>query len=123
MIDTKRIISISEARKNIFSIVDEVQIPGHAYLLTADGNAKAVIMSAEEYESMVETLEVMRDFPDIHKAIAETDDAIRTGEYKNWTTLEDLKREWKIPTHVSETTKRKYAVHTTPKPKGKKRAR
>ena len=53
--------SISEARKRIFDIANEVQVPERVYTLTADGKPKAVIMSAEEYESWMETMEVLSD--------------------------------------------------------------
>lgn len=117
MINTKTTISISEARKRIFDIADEVQIPNKVYTLTADGKPKAVIMSAEEYESWMETMEVLYDFPDIKQDIAETDEAVRTGEYKNWTTLDDLKREWGVGVVVAEKAKKKYGIRSTSKTK------
>lgn len=39
------------------------------YTLTDKGRPKAVVMSAEEFESWAETLEVMRDFPNLDKDI------------------------------------------------------
>ncbi len=121
--DVKRTISISEARKRIFDIADEVQIPNKVYTLTSDGKPKAVIMSAAEYESLLETISVLDDFPDIQKDIAEADEAVRTGEYKKWSTLDDLKREWGMAVKVAEKPKRKYGVHTHPKAKRKKGTR
>ncbi len=117
--DVKRTISISEARKRIFEIAEEVQAPHKIYTLTADGKPKAVIMSAEEYESWVETMEVMRIFPDLEKDIAETDEAVRTGEYKKWATLEDMIA--RRPVVVAEKAKRKYGVHSKTKAKGGKK--
>ena len=123
MLDAKRIIPISEARKNIFGIVAEVQSPNKVYTLTADGKAKAVIMSAEEYESWIETMEVLRDCPNILQEIRETDEAIRTGEYKTWPTLDDLRRDWGMAVKVAEKPKRKYGVSASLKTKSKKNAR
>jgi len=123
MTTTRTTIPISEARKRIFDIADEVQLPNKVYTLTSDGKPKAVIMSAEEYESLLETISVLEDFPDIKKDIAEADEAIRTGEYKNWTTFDDLKREWGMAGKVAETPKVKYGVHTHPKTGSKKRTR
>ena len=120
MINTKTTISISEARKRIFDIADEVQAPNKVYTLTADGKPKVVIMSAEEYESWMETMEVLYDFPDIKQDIAETKEAFRTGEYKNWTTLEELEREWGVGTVVAEKANKKYGIRTDSKTKGKK---
>lgn len=122
MSDTKTTISISEARKRIFEIAEEVQAPNKVYTLTSDGKPKAVIMSAEEYESWIETMEVERIFPDLDKDIAETKEAIRTGEYKKWATLEDLEKKWGFSPVVAEKPKRKYGVHIKNKTKSGKRA-
>jgi len=122
MIDSKTTISISEARKRIFEIADNVQSPNKVYTLTSDGKPKVVIMSAEEYESWLETMEVLTEFPDIKKDIAETEEAFATGEYKNWPTLADFKRGLNKTGTVALKSKRKYGVHSSSKTKSTKRA-
>lgn len=121
MTNIKTTIPISEARKRIFDIAKEVQTPNRVYTLTDAGRPKAVIMSADEYESMIETMEVNRLFPDLDKDIAETKEAIRTGEYKKWPTLDDLKRDWGFA--VAEKPKKKYDIRTSNKPKSKKKSK
>lgn len=120
MIDTKRTISISDARKRIFEIADEVQSPNKVYTLTVDGRPKMVVMSAEEYESWLETMEVLRDFPDLDKEVAETDAAVRTGAYKKWVTLEDMLDRRSIV--VAEKPKRNYGIHSKDKIKSGKKS-
>ena len=88
--NTKTTLPISEARKKIFKIAEEVQKPSNYYTLTEKGRAKAVIMSADDFESWQETIEVMHEFSDITKDIKETNRAVKSGEYKNWTTLDEL---------------------------------
>lgn len=83
-------LSISEARKRIFDIAEEVQKPDNYYIFTDKGRPKAVMMSVEEFESWMETLEVMRDFPDLDKDIAELKRDIKTGAYKNYVSLDEL---------------------------------
>lgn len=116
----KNIISITEARSRIFEIANEVQTPNKVYILTSNGKPKVVIMSAEEYESIIETMEVERIFPDLDKDIAETEKAVRTGEYKKWSTLKDLKKDWGFA--VAEKPKKKYGIRSTNKTKGKKKS-
>ncbi|MFH1780458.1 MAG: type II toxin-antitoxin system Phd/YefM family antitoxin [Candidatus Nealsonbacteria bacterium] len=65
--DTKTTLSISEARKEIFKIAERVQKSSIYYTLTEKGKPKAVILSAEEFESWQETLEVTRSFPNLEK--------------------------------------------------------
>jgi prevent-host-death family protein len=120
MATIKTTISITEARKRIFDIAKEVQTPNKVYTLTSDGKPKAVIMSAQEYESMVETMEVERIFPDMDKDIAEVKRAIIAGEHKNWPTLADLKKDWGFA--VAENPQKKYGVYFKNKTKGKKKS-
>lgn len=87
---TKTTIPISEARKKIFDITKEVQKPGIYYIFTEKGRPKAVLISAEEFESWVETLEVMEDFPDLKKDIEEAHKDYQSGKYKTYTTLEEI---------------------------------
>lgn len=119
--DTKRTISITEARKRIFDIAEEVQTPSKVYTLTADGKPKVIMMSAEEYESWVETMEVNRIFPNLDKDISEVKKALKTGEHKNWATLEDLEKKWGFA--VAEKSKKKYGVQNRNKTKSTKKSR
>lgn len=88
--NTKTTLSVSDARKNIFSIIDQVSKLGSVFTLTEKGKPKAVIMSAEEFESWVETFEVMRDFPNLTKTIREVERDIKNGAYKTYPTLEEV---------------------------------
>jgi len=114
----KTTLPISEARKKIFQIAEEVQKPGVYYMLTENGKPKAVLMSAEEFESWAETLEVMQEFPDLKKDIEETDRAVKSGEYKNWITLEDLLA--KEGFVLADKSNKKYGVSNTHKAKRSK---
>ncbi len=115
----KTTIPISEARKKIFQLAEEVQKQGVYYTFTEKGRPKAVLMSAEEFDSILETMEIMRDFPNLDKDIAEADKAVRTGEYKKWITLEALLA--KEGFVVAEKAKNKYGISSENKAKSAKR--
>jgi len=117
--NTKTTISTTQARKDIFNITDDVQRPGRFYTLTENGKPRAVIMSAEEFESWAETLEVMREFPDLDKDVAKTDKVVKSGKYKKWATLDDLKKDWGFA--VADKGTKKYAVQSTRRTKGAKK--
>jgi len=51
---TKTTLSVSEARKNIFEIIDKVQEPNIYYTLTERGRPKAVVLSAEKFDYLVD---------------------------------------------------------------------
>jgi len=95
--NTKTTLPISEARKRIFELAEEVQKPGTHYTITEKGRPKAVLMSAEEYESLIETLEVTSD-PEIMRDIKKSQEEYARGEY---VTLEELMQELGHKTGVS----------------------
>lgn len=119
--NTQNTIPITEARKIIFSISDKIQNPGVYFTLTQKGIPKAVIMSADEFESWKETLEVINEFPDLEKDIMETDKAIKKGTYKKWATLEDIMVKYGYI--LADKGKKQYDVGNKTRKKGTKRAR
>jgi len=85
--DTKTTLPISEARKKIFKIAEKVQKPAVYFTLTEKGRPKVVVLSADEFESWQETLEVMRIFPKLEKDIEKAEKEYKRGRYL---TLEDI---------------------------------
>lgn len=47
------IISLTEARRRLFDIVEEVQEPSNFFVLTKHGKPHAVLMSANEHEQLI----------------------------------------------------------------------
>lgn len=111
----KTTLPISEARKKIFDIAEEVQKPNNYYTFTEKGIPKVVLMSAEEFESIQETIEALRECPNLKKDIEETERAVKSGEYKNWTTLEQLLA--KEGFQISDKSKKRYGISTKNKAK------
>ncbi len=85
--DAKTTLSISEARKKIFKIAERVQKPSTYYTLTEKGKPKAVVLSAEEFESWQETMEVNRIFPSLEKDIKVAEQDLKK---RKCATLEDV---------------------------------
>jgi prevent-host-death family protein len=103
--DSKNVLPISEARGKIFDLAREVQKPGIYYTLTERGRPKVVLMSAHEFESWQETLEVMREFPEIEQDLKKTEEEYKEGKY---ITLEELlAKEGYI---LRDKSKKKYGV-------------
>ena len=78
--NTKTTLPISEARKKLFEIAEKVQKPSTHYILTEKGRPKVAFMSAEEFESWQETLEVIRDFPSLEKDIKKAEREHKRGD-------------------------------------------
>ncbi len=114
----KTTLSITEARKKIFDIANQVQKPGVRYTLTDKGRPKAVLMSAEDFESLQETLEVLSIFPDLDKDIAETHQDLASGEYTKYAALEEILA--KDGFVLAEKANKSYALHSKNKTKSRK---
>lgn len=99
-INMKNIISTTEARKNLFSIVDAVASPNTFYTLTDRGRAKAVIMSADEFESWAETLDLVSLVPNLRNEIRESEKEIKAG---NFSTLKQFRQKYDSKKSKSKT--------------------
>lgn len=78
--NSQNIISATEARKNLFNILEKVSKPDTFFTLTERGKAKAVIMSAEEFESWAETLELLYMFPNLKGDLKKGEKDIKEGK-------------------------------------------
>ncbi|WP_448625906.1 type II toxin-antitoxin system Phd/YefM family antitoxin [Geodermatophilus sp. URMC 64] len=52
---------LTEVRDNLREIVDDVVDTGNVYTITRHGRAVAVVLSYDEYESLVETMNILAD--------------------------------------------------------------
>ncbi len=64
--------SLTDARTNFSEIVDHVVSTGDEWTVTRHGRPVAVVIAFDEYESMIETLNILSD--------ADSMDAIAEGE-------------------------------------------
>jgi len=108
---SKTILSISEARKKIFEISKKIQKPGVHYIFTENGKAKMVAMSAEEFDSLMEDIEILSN-PKTMANIKQAEEEIERGEY---VTLDELKEELGYknnlqPAFVAEKPKKPYGA-------------
>lgn len=54
-------ISVRELRKNLASVVKDVKAHYERYVVSKRGEPEAVLMSMDDYEGWLETLEIMSD--------------------------------------------------------------
>lgn len=108
--NTQNTLSITNARKNIFELAEKVQKPGIRFTLTENGCPKVVMMSADEFDSWQETMEIMSD-PELMKDIKEAEKEYERGEYITW---EEMKKELHATRRsvmvVADKGKKKYTV-------------
>ena len=56
-----RDVNVTEAKNRLTELVKEVEDTTIAYAILRNGHKAAVLLSTEEYESLLETLEVLSD--------------------------------------------------------------
>ncbi len=54
-------ISVRELRKNLANVISDVKAHYERYVVSKHGEPEAVLMSIEDYEGWLETLEIMSD--------------------------------------------------------------
>ena len=82
-------ISITNAKRTLLEIARNVADTGENTIFTKRGKPYVVLLSATEYESLMETLEILTDDKAL-KDIQESEKDIQAGE---WITLEELENE------------------------------
>ena len=81
------LISISDARANLPDLVTKVSNTFGRVTITVNGQPKAILVSAEELESLEETAEVLA-IPHIEEDIKKSREQIKKGKF---IALSDLK--------------------------------
>ncbi len=85
-------LPLAEVKKSLSSIVKEVDEKYDRYVITRNGVEKAVILSAEEFEGLMETLDILTNKEE-KEAIARAKKQIKQGKTVS---LRDFKSRLKI---------------------------
>lgn len=73
-------IPLSAAKAGFSKIIDEISKSHTVYQITRDGIPRGVILSVEEYDSMVETLEILSD-PELMSGIRRSISEAKKGKF------------------------------------------
>ena len=82
-------VTASEARNDFFAILKAIKTPGVSVMITYEGHPAGVLMSVEEFEGWMETMDILAD----PEEAAETLDALRHKDTEETVTLEELKHD------------------------------
>lgn len=85
-------LSITKARDELPDLVNRADKRLDEYIITVNGVPKAVLMSADQYESWKETDEILSD-RQLMKGIKEGEKDAKAGRVYDW---EEVKRELKL---------------------------
>ena len=73
-----KIVPFTEARANLTELLDAVEDKQEHVLITRNGKPSAVMLSADEYESLEESLEILQD-KELMEALKRSEGDVRAG--------------------------------------------
>lgn len=74
-----KVVSSAEARASLASLLNEIEDLENHIIITRRGKPSAIILSYEEYERLLETLDVLSD-PELMKAVQKGEEDIKKGD-------------------------------------------
>jgi prevent-host-death family protein len=85
-------LPLAEARNNLSKIVDEVERTHDAVTITRNGRPSAVVISVDDYESMMETFALL-DSPQEQASLAQAKEEYERGDVVTGDEMAELMRE------------------------------
>lgn len=83
-----RTVPFSRARSELTQLLDDLMKRHDHIVITRNGLPAAIMMSAEEYEALQETVEVLQD-ADLMASLRRSEADVKAGRVSNW---RDVKR-------------------------------
>lgn len=81
-------VTASEARNGFFAMLKAIETPGVSVTITYEGHPKAVLMSVEDFEGWMETLDIMSN----PEEAADIIKALRNEDNEETMTLEEFQK-------------------------------
>ena len=85
-----RTIPLAEAKKRLSAIIKDVDEKYDRFAITKNGVSKAVLLSSDEFEGLLETLDILSNREE-REAIARAKEQVRSGQTVS---LKDIKRRY-----------------------------
>lgn len=80
LIRTQTAAPLSEARERLSEIIDDIATTGSELVITKHGRNTAVLIGYDEYEALIETLNILSD-ADAMAALAEAEADLAAGNF------------------------------------------
>ena len=76
-------ITLKELRPDLPKVVEEIDKKWERYVITKHGKPSIVMLSIEDYESLMETLDILAD-PKAVKSLKHGEEDLRKGKTRSW---------------------------------------
>jgi len=74
-------ISVRELRSQLSEVIDNIHKKFDRYVITRRGKPEVIMMSIDDYEGLLETLEIESD-PELMKRLKQAEEDVRNGKTK-----------------------------------------
>lgn len=79
-----QLISITEAKNKLPELTRRIQRLGESFVIVKDSQPVSALIPFDEYESFLETLDILETEPDIAKKLKKAESEIKAGKYEVW---------------------------------------
>lgn len=81
-------VTLKELRPSLPKVVEKIDERMDRYIVTKHGKPVAIMLSIDDYESLIETLDILSD-PETMARIKRSEEDIRKGRVRSW---EEIKK-------------------------------
>lgn len=79
-----QLMTITKAKQQLLELARRNQELGESFIILKDGEPVSALLPFDEYESILETLDIIENEPDILKKLHRAEKEIASGHYKIW---------------------------------------
>lgn len=79
-----QLLTITKAKQQLLELARRNQELGESFIILKDGEPVSALLPFEEYEAILETLDILETEPDILKKLKNAERDIAAGHYKVW---------------------------------------
>ncbi len=115
-------VSITQAAGKIDKLSKKISKEGGYVVLLRTGRPESVLLSVKEFESFKETVEVLREFPELPEEYRRIKRALEKGEGASWKNLEEVVSEYE-GYKINERASQEYGVQNKNNSSSRKRAK
>jgi len=79
-----KLLTISKAKQQLLDLARRNQELGESFIILKDGEPVSALLPFEEYEALLETLDILETEPDILAKLKKAEKQIAGGHYTVW---------------------------------------
>ncbi|MBI2343103.1 MAG: type II toxin-antitoxin system Phd/YefM family antitoxin [Deltaproteobacteria bacterium] len=79
-----QLLPITKAKQKFLELARRNQELGESFIILKDGEPVSALLPFEEYEALLETLDILETEPEILAKLRRTEKEISSGKYTTW---------------------------------------